>query len=70
LYRKVICILDDPERPNTDITPGVYDLLPPAPGQQLGVDRHPRPGAKKRAKRDYNNRKPVAYARIAQAKSK
>ncbi len=42
LMRNVIEILDDPLRDKSEIKPGLYDLLPPAPAQRLGVNRHPR----------------------------
>jgi len=70
LYRNVIRILDDPDKPNSDIQPGVYDLLPPPPGQRLGLNRSRKPGSKNKPKVPYNPRKTVAYARIARASEK
>jgi hypothetical protein len=48
LIRKVIQILDDPKRKNSEIQPGLYNLNPPPPTQALGVDRQPKPGRQKR----------------------
>jgi len=39
LINNVIKILDDPKKSNKKIKPGLYNLLPPAPAQRLGVDR-------------------------------
>jgi hypothetical protein len=39
LIKKVIEILDDPKRPNSEIKPGLYDLRAPTGAQKLGTDR-------------------------------
>jgi hypothetical protein len=50
LQKKVIEVLDDPHRPNSEIQPGLYELQPVPPRQRLGLDRTPKnPGT--RAKR-------------------
>ncbi len=47
LVKNVIEILDDPKRLNSEIKPGLYDLLPPPPNQRLGMNRDAKnPGAK------------------------
>jgi hypothetical protein len=48
LIKNVIEILDDPKRDNSEIKPGLYNLLPPPPEQRLGKDRTPKPGRPKR----------------------
>lgn len=45
LIEKVVKVLDDPHRSNEEIEPGLYYLLPIAPGQRLGLDRSRRPGS-------------------------
>lgn len=70
LLKRVIRILDDPARDNSEIQPGVYNLNPPQGQQKLGVDRHTRPGGKKRPKVHGQTRKAIAYARIATAAGK
>ena len=51
LIKNVVEILDDDRRDNSEIRPGTYSLLPPPPAQRLGVNRTPKPGAKKRVTR-------------------
>jgi len=56
LIRKVIEILDDSERDNSTIEPGLYTLLPPPPGQRLGLNRAARSETPRGPKRDRGHR--------------
>ena len=67
LVRNVIMILDDPQRDNAGIKPGLYNLTPPPPTQALGVDRRPKPDSEKRGPRP--NKTHRVTGRITAAKS-
>jgi hypothetical protein len=56
LIRNVIKILDDDTKPNSQIQPGLYDLLPPPPAQKLGVDRRAKKPGSRPPKRDAGHR--------------
>ena len=56
LESKVIKVLDDPNRPNTDIKPGLYDLLPPTAAQALGRDRTARKPNTRSKRKDRGHR--------------
>lgn len=57
LIRDVVMILDDPKRPNSEIRPGLYRLLPVPAKQRLGVDRTRKPNSPRRpAKGDRGHR--------------
>lgn len=66
LIRKVIEVLDDPKRSNTEIEPGLYQLLPPPPGQRLGRDRTPKD---KRRKKHLTHRSHHVTGRMTAAKT-
>lgn len=67
LVENVVKVLDDPERDNSEIKPGMYELRAVPPGQRLGVDRRARSDAKKRGpKKDRGHR---VMGRITAAES-
>jgi len=64
MVRDVIVHLDNSEPQK--IVPGIYTLMPPPPGQRLGIDRQPKEGRPKRGPRP--NKSHAFLGRVSAAK--